>query len=57
MVERETVLEAYGHQLQVELERLEKEVLKTAASEKEVTSYLLKKAKELGKSREFQQSQ
>lgn len=57
VVERETVLQAYEQQLGVELERLEKEVLKTTTSESEVTSFLRKKLKELHKSREFQQSQ
>ena len=57
IVERSTVLQAYGQQLAVELERLEKEVLRATASENEVTSFLHKKIKELNKSVKYQSSQ
>ena len=55
--ERESVLKAYRHQLSMELDKLEKDVRKTIASESEVTSVLRKKIQDLSKTRQLQQSQ
>lgn len=54
---RESVLKAYKHQLSVELDKLERDVKKTIASEGEVTAFLRNKIQDLAKSRKLQQSQ